>query len=348
MHSIAKRLRRGRLIKLFPALVLGLSLAIGVAACGGGDGDGDSASKTINLVAYSTPQEVYADKIIPAFQATEAGKGVEVTTSFAGSGDSRRAVESGIPTDVVHLPIEPDMKVLKDKNLIPADYRDNEFGGSPQTSVVVFVTRPGNPLGIKDWDDLLEGDIEVINANPFTSGGARWNVVAAYANKLQNGGTEEEALEFTRKLFERIPVQDASARDALNTFLSGKGDVLLSYENEAIAAQNAGEEVDYVVPDTTIVIETLASVATEAENPEGAQAFLDFLYSDEAQRLWAEGGYRPVKEEILAEYSDKFPIPPNLYTIEDLGGWDAVMADLFDVENGKIAEIQRSNGVPVE
>lgn len=337
-------------------LLMGLLalVALVVAGCGsdGGDSTGGSADSggggTINLVAYSTPQEVYGNELIPAFQKTPEGEGVKVTTSYASSGDSRRAIEAGQPADFVHLPLEPDMSILAEGNLIPSDYRDEEFDGSPQTSIVVFITRPGNPENVKSWDDLVEGDLEVINANPFTSGGARWNVMAAYGQALEAGKSEDEALDYVRKLFEHIPVQDASARDALNTFLSGKGDVLLSYENEAIQAQRAGQDVDYVVPDSTIKIDTLDAVATDAANPEAAQAFRDFLRSEEAQKIWAENGYRPVVESVLAQYEKEFPTPDTLFTIEDLGGWETVMTEFFDLDDGKVTAIQRDLGVAVD
>lgn len=350
--SADARSRRGG--RLIAAVTSSAVLAFGIAACGGSDdsdsggGGGDGGGGTINLVAYSTPQEVYEDELIPGFQATPEGEGVDFTTSFAGSGDSRRAVESGIPTDLVHLPIEPDMTILADEGLIPEDYQDNETGGSPQHSVVVFVTRPGNPENVQTWEDVLDGDLEIINANPFTSGGARWNVMAAYGQAIEAGGDEEDALEAVRKLLEKVPTYPASARDALTEFLGGKGDVLLSYENEAIQAQRAGEDVDYVIPESTILIETLAAVATEAENPEGAQQFYDYLVSDDAQRIWAENGYRPVIESVAKEFTDEFPEPDTLFTIEDLGGWDTVMTDLFDVDNGAIADIQRDLGGPTE
>ena len=342
---------RTRISRLLAGLLATSALA--VAGCGSGD-DGDSTAAgaggggEIALVAYSTPQEVYGNELIPAFQQTPEGEGVEVTTSFAGSGDSRRAVEAGQPADFVHLPIEPDMAILAEQDLIPADYRDEPHDGSPQTSVVVFITRPGNPENVKTWDDLVAGDLEVINANPFTSGGARWNVMAAYGQAVEAGASEQEALDYVKRLFEHIPVQDASARDALNTFLSGKGDVLLSYENEAVQAQNAGQDVDYVVPTSTIEIETLDAVTTGAANPEAAQAFRDFLRTEEAQRIWAENGYRPVDEAVLAEYEQEFPTPETLFTIEDLGGWESVMAEFFDLDEGKITAIQRELGVAVD
>jgi sulfate transport system substrate-binding protein len=338
------------------ALALTLIAVPAVAACGGtsdasGDGGGDGGGGgTINLVAYSTPQEVYADELIPAFQATPEGEGTKFTTSFAGSGDSRRAIESGIPTDIAHLALEPDTQILVDEGILPEDYRDNEYAGIIQNSVVVIVTRPGNPENIKTWEDVLDSDLEIINANPFTSGGARWNVMAVFGQAaLKDGKFNEKAgLDAVRKLLEKVPSYPASARDALNEFLGGKGDVLLSYENEAIQAQNAGQDVDYVVPDSTLLIETPGGVPVDAPNPEGGQAFLDFLWTYEAQRIWAENGYRPVNEEILAEFEDKFPQPDNLFTIEDLGGWEKVMTEYFDPDKGKIAEIQKDLGGPTE
>jgi len=339
------------------ALVLAMLAVPAVAACGGtssGSDGGDSGDGggggTINVVAYSTPQEVYEDHLIPAFQKTPEGEGTKFTTSFAGSGDSRRAIESGIPTDLAHLALEPDTQILVEKGILPEDYRDNEYRGIIQNSVVVIVTRPGNPENIKSWEDVLDSDLEIINANPFTSGGARWNVMAVFGQAaLKDGKFNEQAgLDAVRKLLEKVPSYPSSARDALNEFLGGKGDVLLSYENEAIQAQNAGNDVDYIVPDSTLLIETPGGVPVDAPNPEGGKAFLEFLWSDEAQRIWAENGFRPVKEEILAEFSDKFPTPKKLFTIDDLGGWEKVMTEYFDPDTGKIAEIQKELGGPTE
>ena len=341
------------------ALVLAMLAVPAVAACGGtssgsdggdsGDGGGGGGGP-INVVAYSTPQEVYEDHLIPAFQKTPEGEGTKFTTSFAGSGDSRRAIESGIPTDLAHLALEPDTQILVEKGILPEDYRDNEYRGIIQNSVVVIVTRPGNPENIKSWEDVLDSDLEIINANPFTSGGARWNVMAVFGQAaLKDGKFNEQAgLDAVRKLLEKVPSYPSSARDALNEFLGGKGDVLLSYENEAIQAQNAGNDVDYIVPDSTLLIETPGGVPVDAPNPEGGKAFLEFLWSDEAQRIWAENGFRPVKEEILAEFSDKFPTPKKLFTIDDLGGWEKVMTEYFDPDTGKIAEIQKELGGPTE
>jgi sulfate transport system substrate-binding protein len=326
-------------------------LALGVAACGGSSDDSsssDGSGGTIDLVAYSTPQTAYEESIQPGFQETSEGSGVAFTNSFGSSGDQSRAVEAGLPADLVHLPLEPDMTRLVDAGLISPDYTDTEYDGGTQNSVVVFAVRPGNPEGIETWDDLVSGEIEIITPNPFTSGGARWNLMAAYGSQIAEGKSEDEALDFVAQVLENTPVQDASARDALQTFVGGKGDVLLSYENEAIGAIAAGEELDYIVPDETILIETQAAVTEEADDPEAAQAFLDFQLSDEGQRLWAENGYRPVNEKILAEYADEFPDPKDLFTIEEFGGWETVATEFFDPAEGSVAAIEADLGVATE
>ena len=328
------------------ALVLGF----GVAACGSSDSsssdgtDGGAVSGNVNLVAYSTPQEVYEGALEPDFQKTSPD--VEFSSSFGSSGDQSRAVEAGQPADVVHLPLEPDMTRLVDAGIIAEDYRDAEpYGGSPQTSVVAFTVRGGNPKDIQDWDDLIRDDVSVITPNPFTSGGARWNIMAAYGAQINQGKSEEEALQYVADLLGNTAKQDASASDALETFTSGEGDVLISYENEAIRAQDAGEDVDYVIPDDTIKIETLAAVTEESENPEAAQAFLDYLYTPEAQQIWADNGYRPSDPEVLKENEDTFPAPKGLFTIDDLGGWADVTTEFFDPENGSVAAIEQDLGV---
>jgi sulfate/thiosulfate transport system substrate-binding protein len=238
------------------------------------------------------------------------------------------------------------MTRLVDAGLVAEDWDRNEFDGIVEDSVVVFVTRPGNPKGIETWDDLLADDVEVLTPNPFTSGGARWNLMAAYGAQVNAGKSEDEALQYLADLLGNVPVQDESARDSLGTFLGGKGDVLLAYENEAIAAQDAGEDVEYTIPDDTILIETPLALTTDADD--SAQDFVDFLYSDEGQQIWADYGYRPVVESVFEENEDKFPTPPGLFTIDDLGGWDTVAVDFFDPENGSVARIERDLGVATE
>ena len=208
----------------------------------------------------------------------------------------------------MHFSLDPDIQRLVDAGMVAEDWNQNEYNGIVEDSVVVFVTRPGNPEGVQDWDDLITGDVEVLTPNPFTSGGARWNLMAAYGTKvLTEGASEEEGLQYVEDLLNNVAVQDESARDSLGTFLGGKGDVLLAYENEAIAAQEAGEDIEYVIPDSTILIETPIAVTTEAD--EAAQAFVDYQYTDEAQQLWADAGYRPVVESVLEAERRQVPDP---------------------------------------
>jgi sulfate transport system substrate-binding protein len=325
-----------------------LATAAGLAACGGSSdasSGGDGSGGTVDVVAYSTPQEVYESVIEPAFSGGPDGKGVDFTNSFGSSGDQSRAVEAGLPADLVHLSLEPDVQRLVDAGIVGEDWSSGKYEGIIQDSVVVFMVRPGNPEGIKSWEDVASGDVEVLTPNPFTSGGARWNIMAAYGSAIENGASEEEALEFVKSILENVSVQDKSARDSLTTFSSGKGDVLLGYENEAIQAIEAGEELEYVIPDETILIETPGAIPTDSEDPEAAQAFLDFLWSSEGQTLWAENGYRPVDQEVLAQFEDEFPTPPALFTIDEFGGWPTVATEFFDPENGSIAEIQTELGL---
>ncbi len=335
--------------KLAASLAL-LVLPVGVAACGGSsdaEGSGDGSGGSVDLIAYSTPQTAYEESIIPAFQATPEGEGVEFSASFGSSGDQSRAVEAGQPADFVHLPLEPDITRIVDAGLVAPDYAETEENaGVVQTSVVSFGVRPGNPKDIQGWEDLVRDDVEVITPNPFTSGGARWNIMAAYGQALENGASEDEALAFVGDVLGNTVVQDASARDSLNTFLGGQGDVIISYENEILGAQQAGEELDLIVPDDTIKIETIA-VTTE-ESDETAQAFLDFLFSEEGQTAFAENGYRPVDEAVLEQFADEFPEPPGLFDIESLGGWETVATEFFDPENGKVAAIEADLGVATE
>lgn len=236
------------------------------------------------------------------------------------------------------------MERLVEADLVAADWADNEHKGMVTDSVVVLAVREGNPKDIQGWDDLLRDDVEVITPNPFTSGGARWNIMAAYGAQLEQGASEEEAIQYLRDLFAHVPVQDKSARESLQTFSGGKGDVLLAYENEAIFAQQSGEALDYVVPDQTILIENPVAVTSEAAD--AAQAFVDFLFTEEAQKIFGEKGYRPVVEDVLAGFD--YPAPPSLFTIDDLGGWSTVSDRFFDRESGVMAEINQDLGVPTE
>ena len=332
--------------------LLATLIALVVAGCGGASdstgGDASAASggdaeTTLSLVAYSTPEVVY-DEIIPDFQKTAAGEGIGFKTSFGASGDQSRAVEAGLPADVVSFSTEPDMTRLVDAGIVAPDWNRTPTKGLVTTSVVAFVVRKGNPKDIHTWDDLLKPGVKVLTPNPFTSGAAKWNLLAAYG-QASNGGKDPQAgLAYVRKLItEHVPVQDKSGREALQDFTSGNGDVLLSYEYEATTAQKKGEDVDYVLPDDTIKIDI--DVAKTAKAPAAAQAFLDYVLSKPGQERFADWGYRPVDESVLAANKAKFPNPPGLFTIQDLGGWSEVNDAFFDVENGSIAKIEEDAGV---
>jgi sulfate/thiosulfate transport system substrate-binding protein len=340
MRKHFRKLRRRR-----PRLTIGVATipflaALVLAACGG-----SSSGDKISLVAYSTPQSVYEDDLIPGFQKTSEGKNTDFSTSFGPSGDQSRAVESGLDADVVHFSLSSDITRDVDAGKIADDWDQNQYKGIVEDSVVVFVTRKGEPT-YKTWDDLVQGDTEIITPNPFQSGGARWNLMAAYGAEIHSGKSPAEALDFLKQILEHTPVQDASARDALATFTGGKGDVLLAYENEAIAAQDAGEDVEYTIPDDTILIQTPIATTTEASTQ--AQDFVDYLYTPEAQQLWADAGYRSVVKSVFDKNKDKFPTPSDLFTIDEFGGWDKVSTEFFDPENGKVAAIEKDLGVATE
>ena len=334
-----------------PIALIVLAAALTVAGCGGASDEkgtaaasGGSGEKgTLSLVAYSTPQVVY-DELIPAFAQTPEGEGVGFKTSFGASGDQARAVESGQEADVVTFSTEPDMTKLVDAGIVDPGWKDGPNDGLITTSVVSFVVREGNPKNIKTWEDLLEPGVEVLTPNPFSSGAAKWNLLAGYGHASQGGKDAEAGLDYVRELLtEHVRVQDKSGREALQNFIGGNGDVLLSYEYEAITANKSGENLEYVIPDDTIKIDI--DIATTKEAPAEAQAFLDYVLSKPGQEKFAAWGYRPVNEEVLAANKDKFPNPPGLFTIDDLGGWEKVNADLFDIEGGSIAKIEEDAGV---
>jgi sulfate/thiosulfate transport system substrate-binding protein len=326
-------------------MVLGLVVAASIAGCGGtsddsGGGGGGSSSK-LTLVAYSTPEEAYKE-LIPAFNKTAAGKGVSFDQSYAASGEQSRAVEGGLPADVVEFSLEPDMTRLVDAGLVDKGWNQNKYDGFVTNSVVVLMVRKGNPKNIKGWNDLIKDDTEVLVPNPFTSGGAKWDIMAAYGAQLEDGKTEDQAKDYLTKLFDHVPVLDKSARESLQTFSSGKGDVLVGYENEAILAQQQGEDIDYIVPDQTLLIQNPVAVDNESENSDKAKAFVDFLYTPKAQEIFAGKGYRPVVEGTKT--TEDFPTPAKLFEITKFGGWGPVNDEFFDPEKGVIAEIFKAQG----
>jgi sulfate/thiosulfate-binding protein len=336
---------RQRSAPLALAAALSALIVAVVTGCGGDDSaTGADGGGQVDIVAYSTPETVYTDSLEPAFEAAPEGEGIGFSGSFGASGDQRRAVEAGQPASLVHFAQGGDMIALEEAGQVAPDWDKNEFKGIGQESVVVLAVRKGNPEGIESFDDLLTEDVDVITPNPLSSGGARWNIMALYGSQLHQGKSEQEALDAIRTVLEKTIVQPGSARDALAAFTQGEGDVLLAYENEAIKAEEEGEDVEYVVPPSTIRIETPIAVTKDA--PESARAFLDFIWSQEAQQIWSDNGYRPVDQSLLDE--QKFPVPQDLFDIAEFGGWEKVTDEFFDEENGKVAAINEDLGVPTE
>jgi sulfate/thiosulfate transport system substrate-binding protein len=333
--------------------------AVALAACGGSSdantstGGGSatasnaaakSASVKLNLVGYSTPKKAY-DALTAAFAQTSQGKGVGFAQSFGASGSQSRAVDSGQPADVVAFSTTPDMTRLVDDKLVASDWDANPQKGFSSDSVVVMVVRKGNPKHISGWDDLIKPGMDVITPNPATSGSARWNIMAAYGAELKEGKSPAEALAYVRTLLTKnVSTQPAAASDALQTFVSGKGDVLLDYESDAIAAQKAGDSIQYIIPKQTLLIQT--PIAVTAKAPAAAKAFLNWQWTTAGQTIWAQQGYRPVDQSVAKKFAKQFPTPPQLFTIDDLGGWTKVKDQFFDPDNGSIIKIEEAAGVP--
>jgi sulfate/thiosulfate transport system substrate-binding protein len=336
--------RRSSIAALSGVFLL-LSVVLALVGCGSSDdsasGSSDSGGGKVDVVGYSTPETVYTDGLQPAFQKTADGKGVSFSDSFGASGDQSRAVEAGQSASLVHFSTGGDMTRLVDAGIVDSNWDQNKYKGIAEDSVVVFVVRKGNPKGINSFDDLINKDVSVVTPNPFSSGSARWNIMAIYGSQLAQGKSDAEALDAVKTVLSKTQAQPGSGADALTAFTQGQGDVLLSYENEAIKAQKEGEDVDYVVPDDTILIETPIAVTKDA--PESAQKFLDYIWSDAGQKIWAENGYRPVNKALVDP--KQFPTPKGLYTIDKFGGWDKVNDEFFDETNGKVAEIEKDLGV---
>jgi sulfate transport system substrate-binding protein len=221
-----------------------------------------------------------------------------------------------------------------------------QYKGNVTDSVVVIATRKGNPKHISDWPDLVKSGVKVITPNPFTSGGARWNVMAAYGGVIAAGASETQATAYLGELFKHhVPVQDDSARKSLQTFVGGAGDALVSYENDAIFAQQNHQQIDYTVPQNTILIENPVAVTKGTKHPAEAKAFVDFLFSDAAQKIFSDNGYRPV---VAADATRSFPQPTGLFQITKFGGWSIVTKKFFDPDTGVLAGIEKGLGVPTK
>jgi sulfate/thiosulfate-binding protein len=327
--------------------VVALTLIAGVvAACQGGGGSDvvgggglASAHTSITLVAYSVPEPGWS-KVIPAFNASEEGRGVQVVTSYAASADQSRGVVEGKPADVVNFSVEPDITRLVKAGKVSADWDTDGTKGIPFGSVVTLVVRKGNPKNIKDWDDVLRPGIEVITPSPLSSGSAKWNLLAPYAVKSGGGRDSQAGVDFISKLVhEHVKLRPGSGRVATDVFIEGSGDVLISYENEALAAERKGKPVEHINLPQTFKIENPVAVVSTSPHLDAANAFKNFQYTAVAQKLWAQAGFRPVDPAVASDFRDQFPVPVKLWTIADLGGWTRVDAQLFDRSTGNITKV---------
>lgn len=324
-------------------IVAALAAGAGVVAALSGCGSSANGASTVHIVAYSVPKPAY-DSLETAFQKTPAGKGVSFSASYGSSGSQSKAVDSGQPADYVGFSLEPDMTRLVPKYVAP-DWNSGPTKGMVSDSVVVLVVRKGNPKHIKTWSDLAKPGVKIVTPDPASSGSAKWNILAAYQHVLADGGTQAEARRYLASFFKNVVSKPASGADATTVFTKGTGDVLVSYENEAIAARQRGAAVDYVVPPESILIENPVAVTKSA--PKAATAFLKFAESPRGQKIFASKGYRPVDSSVkvssvqgATDPGNPFPAVPKLSTVEQMGGWAKVDKEFFDEKTGIVTQIE--------
>ena len=303
----------------------------------------DSASGekiTITNVSYDPTRELYQNynTIFEEYYKETYGQEVEVVQSHGGSGSQARSVIEGSNADVVTLALAHDITLIEEAGLIESGWiSEFDLDSSPYTSTIVFLVRKGNPKDIKDWDDLVKDGVEIINPDPKSSGGACWNFLAAWKYALEhNDNDEEKAKDFVRDLYANVTVMDSGARGATTTFVeNGQGDVLIAWENEAInSVKEYPDDYEIVTPSISILAQPSVAIVDENSDKNGTQevakAYLEYLYSDDAQKVIGENGYRPTNEDILNSFSDKFDLDVNLCKIDDFGGWDAAYDKFFD------------------
>jgi sulfate/thiosulfate transport system substrate-binding protein len=340
-------LRFPKVLRLRHAAALALTATV-LAACGGGASDvagsngPSNARATLTLVAYAVPEPGWS-KVIPAFNATEQGKDIAITTSYGASGDQSRSVVDGKPADIVNFSVEPDITRLVKAGKVSENWNSDVTKGIPFGSVVALVVRQGNPKNIQDWDDLLRPDVEVITPSPLSSGSAKWNLLAPYAAKSNGGQDQQAGLDFVQQLVsQHVKLRPGSGREATDVFLQGSGDVLISYENEAINVERQGKPVQHLIPPQTFKIENPLAVVNTTTHLQEATDFRNFQYTEEAQRLWAQAGFRPVNPGVAQQFANDFPAPAQkLWTVAELGGWSTVDSSLFDKDNGLITKIYK-------
>ncbi|HVV59212.1 MAG TPA: sulfate ABC transporter substrate-binding protein [Gaiellaceae bacterium] len=326
---------------LLAALVAALAVAGGATAA--------SKGTTLSLVAYSTPKPVLA-KIIQAWQQTPDGNGIGFSQSYGPSTNQAKAVAAGQPADILFLSTGDDMNIDVDAGLVDQNWSRQSYNGIGADTVVVFAVRNGNPKHIKGWADLIKPGVQVVTPNPFSSGSAKWNILAAYGAQRALGKTDAQATSYVQQLFTHVVSQDSSGANATNTFLSGKGDVLITYESEAINARLQGKDIQYVIPRQTMLIELPIAVVKNSSNKDKANQFIRYLKTKPAQELFAQYGFRPVNAQVAAEPSVKkeFPARPGIFKVDEkaIGGWRQADKVWFDPRSGRMVKIEQATGGP--
>ncbi len=323
--------------------VLSACLLAGImTGCGKGADTSSGDNTTVELlnVSYDPTREFYAayNELFHEYWKEKTGQDVTVTQSHGGSGSQARSVIEGNEADVVTLALAHDITAIEEAGLIQSGWAEEfDKDSSPYTSTIVFLVRKGNEKNIQDWNDLIRDDVAVITPNPKTSGAACWGFLAAWAYQQEQDGQDSAATqEFMKKLYQNVLVLDSGARGSTNTFVeNGQGDVLIAWENEAyLSMQEYPDQYEIITPSISILAQPSVAVVDEnAEShgtPEAASAYLEYLYSEDAQRLAGENYYRPSNEDILREFSDQFDLDMNLVTIEDFGGWNEAYKTFFE------------------
>ncbi len=332
--------------KRIASIALAGVLTIGLSACGGqstgdsGSGASDDGTVIITNVSYDPTRELYQayNELFKEHYKEETGNDIEIVQSHGGSGGQARSVVEGADADVVTLALAHDITLIEQAGLIEEGWLDEfDKNSSPYTSTIVFLVRKGNEKGINDWDDLTKDGVDIINPDPKSSGGACWNFLAAWEYASRKFDNDEDAVkDFMTKLYDNVTVMDSGARGATTTFVeNGQGDVLIAWENEAIATVTEyPDEYEIISPSVSILAQPSVAIVDENAKKDGTEEvskeYLEFLYTDEAQQIIGENGYRPSNEEILNSFSDKFDLDMELCTIDDFGGWDAAYDTFFN------------------
>jgi sulfate/thiosulfate transport system substrate-binding protein len=301
-----------------------------------------AAGGTVNLVAYSTPKAAYAAEIA-AFNATPAGQGVTFSQSFGSSGTQASDVIAGLPADIVNFSTGLDMAKVATAGLVSASWDKNATKGNVTNSIVSFIVRKGNPLHIKTWADLVKSNAQVVTPNPFSSGSAKWNLLAGYGAQLAQGKSKTQAAAYLASLLKHTVSQPDSASDALQAFLAGQGNVLLDYQDDADYAVSQGSAITVVTPPQSILIQNPIALTTSGSKNPAAKAFLAFLLSPAGQKVWAKQSYQPVVASVAKKFH--FPTPKKVFTIDTFGGWTKANVTFFDPTNGIVGKIEAGLGV---